>query len=107
LTSAVTATRVESEAGTLDLSPATALFVPALRGRDREILRAYWERFVGDGAYGLTHEVESWEPGDFVPWWWLPTVEALTAMGTTAGFRVEAGEAFWNDNFYTLLLAAR
>ncbi len=104
LTSVVTATRVESGPGTLELPRAAVLFVPALEGRERAILAARWRPFVGDGAIGLTTEPPAWRPDDFAPWWWLPTVEGLKAMCRAAGFRCEAGDYFWNGNAYVQLL---
>jgi hypothetical protein len=106
LTSAVTGTRIESDEGVLELPDSTCLFVPALRGREQAIVASYWRRFVGDGAVGITRPESRWRPEDTVPWWWLPTVEALKAMCATAGFRFERGAPHWNDNAYTLLLSA-
>jgi hypothetical protein len=107
LTSVVTATRVESEQGALELPQASALFIPALQKRERAILKSYWQRFVGDGAIGLTCEAASWQPRDFAPWWWLPTVEALKMMCVAAGFDCQEGGYTWNDNAYVQLLAVR
>lgn len=107
LTSVVTATRVESEQGALELPQASALFIPALQKKERSILKSYWQRFVGDGAIGLTCEATSWQPKDFAPWWWLPTVEALKMMCMAAGFDCQEGGYTWNDNAYVLLLSVR
>ncbi len=106
-TSAVSATVVKTDRGVLEVPRAAALFVPALQGKEREILSSYWQRFVGDGAIGLTRDVASWQPNDFAPWWWLPTVEALKAMCEAAGFHCEDGAHFWNNNAYVLLLSVR
>jgi len=107
LTSVVTATKVESEEGVLELPQASALFIPALQKQERVILKSYWQRFVGDGAIGLTCEAVAWQPRDFAPWWWLPTVEALKMMCLAAGFDCQEGGYTWNDNAYVQLLAAR
>lgn len=105
LCSAVTATKVESDDGTLHVPDAAALFIPALQNRERAILSSYWRRFVGDQALGITAPQPSWQLDDFSPWWWLPTVEALKAICTVAGFRFHKGTYFWNDNTYVLLLS--
>ena len=107
LTSAVTATRVEGVKGILELPAAAMLCIPALQGREREIVQAYWQGIVGDGAFGLTREVAEWSFEDFGPWWWLPTAEALRAMCEVAGFQHEAGAPSWNGNAYTLRLSVR
>ncbi|MCE2485337.1 MAG: class I SAM-dependent methyltransferase [Desulfurellaceae bacterium] len=107
LTSAVTATRVEGAKGILELPAAAMLCIPALQGREREIVQSYWRGVVGDGAFGLTREVVGWSFEDFGPWWWLPTAEALRAMCEVAGFQHEDGAPNWNGNAYTLRLSVR
>lgn len=107
LSSVVTATRVESDQGVLAIPQAASLFVPALQSKERAILKSYWQRFVGDGAIGLTCEATSWRPDDFAPWWWLPTVEALKAMCAAAGLTCREGAYFWQENAYVLLLSVR
>lgn len=103
--SVVTASKVESDEGTLELPRAAALFVPALQTRERAILSSYWSRFVGDQALGITGPQPSWQLDDFSPWWWLPTMEALKAICAVAGFRFHKGAHFWNDNAYVMLLS--
>lgn len=107
LTSVVTATRIANEQGSLEIPKSAALFVPALQGKERAIVQAYWKRVVGDGAIGLTQETEVWNLDDFAPWWWLPTVEALKALCMTAGFDFQEGGYTWNDNAYVQLLSVR
>lgn len=105
LISAVTATRLEGDQGVLEIPQAAALFVPGLMGRERAILKSYWQPVVGDSAIGLTGEITSWLPGDFAPWWWLPTVEAMKAMCRAAGFNCLEGVHTWNGNSYVQLLS--
>ena len=107
LTSAITATRVTGQKGVLEIPAAAMLCIPALQGREREIVQSYWQGVVGDGAFGLTQQVAEWSFEDFGPWWWLPTVEALRAMCEVAGFRYEDGASSWNGNAYTLRLSVR
>lgn len=107
LTSAVTAKRIANEHGTLEIPQAAALFVPALQGKDRAIVQTYWKNFVGDGAIGLTQEVQTWNLDDFAPWWWLPTVEALEALCRAAGFERQESGSTWNENAYVQLLSTR
>ncbi|MCS6924964.1 MAG: class I SAM-dependent methyltransferase [Candidatus Binatia bacterium] len=107
LTSVVTAPCVRNEHGELRLPAAAALFIPALRSQERAILHAYWSRFVGDGALGVTREVTTWRPDDYAPWWWLPTVEALQAMCRAVGFAQQEGGYFWNNNAYVQLLSVQ
>lgn len=104
LGSIVSGTKIESDQGILEIPNATALFVPALRGRERAIVQSYWQKLVGDGAVGLTRETP-WQPDNYVPWWWLPTVEALKAMCEAVGFHYVESSPFWNDNAHVLLLS--
>jgi len=107
LTSVVTASRIVNEQGSLEIPKAAALFVPALQGKDRAVIQAYWKRIVGTGAIGLTQETTTWNLDDFAPWWWLPTVEALKALCMVAGFDFQEGGYTWNDNAYVQLLSVR
>jgi SAM-dependent methyltransferase len=107
LGSVVSATKVESAEGVLHLPKAAALFIPALRERERSILTSYWRRLVGDQAVGLTGREPSWRLDDFSPWWWLPTVDAFKAMCTVTGFRCHKGAHFWHENAYVMLLSVR
>ena len=67
LTSAITATRIEGEKGVLEVPAAAMLCIPALHGREREIVQSYWQGVVGDGAFGLTQELSEWSFEDFGP----------------------------------------
>ncbi|MGE0825147.1 MAG: hypothetical protein AB7G75_19460 [Candidatus Binatia bacterium] len=107
LSSSVTAQSIQNSHGRLDLPAAGVLFVPALQGREREILKAYWEQFVGDGAIGLTCDASDWQVDDFGPWWWLPTMDALKALCRAAGFIHQRSALMWNDNALVQLLAVR
>ena len=104
LTSAITATRVKSKKGVLDIPEAAMLCIPALHGREREIIQSYWYDIVGDSAFGLTQDIPAWDTEDFGPWWWLPTAEALRAMCESTGFRHETGALTWSGNAYSQLL---
>jgi len=107
LSSVVTATRVASDQGVLEIPKAAALFVFALQKQERAILHSYWRRFVGNEAIGLTSETASWCLDDYVPWWWLPTVEAFKAMSAAVGFHFQRGAYFWNNNAYVQLLSTQ
>ncbi|MCS6912680.1 MAG: methyltransferase domain-containing protein [Myxococcales bacterium] len=104
LSSSVTATRLENAHGRLEVPRSAALFVPALRGRERDIVRGHWQPLVGQGAIGLTSDLERWHPEDYVPWWWLPTPDALRALCECAGFRCLDEAPYWENHAYTLLL---
>jgi hypothetical protein len=105
LTSVVTALHIKNEHGELQIPRAAALFVPALQGQERAILKSYWQRFVGGGAVGLTQETPTWQPNDVAPWRWLPTVDTLRAMCAAAGFHCQDGGYFWKNNAYVQLLS--
>jgi SAM-dependent methyltransferase len=104
LSSSVTGRRVRSRAGTLEMPASGMIFVPALAGKELAVVRAYWDEVVqGAAAVGINREAE-WDPSDYTPWWWLPTIEALEALCRASGFVVEDGAPSWGGNAHTLLL---
>jgi len=107
LSSAITATKIESDPGLLEIPQTATLFIPALQGHESAIVKSYWQKFVGEGAIGLTRKVASWQPDDYSAWWWLPRVEALKAMCIAVGFHYQSGDYMWNDNAYVQLLSTR
>ena len=107
LTSTVTATTVKNDQGVLHIPPGAVLFLPALRAEERAILKAYWQKFVGDEALGLTTEAAAWSLSDFAPWWWLFTPQALEALCRAAGFHCQERAFLWHQNSYAQLLAVR
>jgi hypothetical protein len=68
-TSAITPTRIESEAGFLDMPEAAVLFLPALDGTEKAILAAHWRPTGGTGAIGITRDEHDWRFDNFGPWW--------------------------------------
>jgi hypothetical protein len=106
LTSSVTETCITNEAGELHVPQGGVLFLPALSELEKAVLRVHWWPTLADGALGLTRDIPSWRLGDFGPWWWLPTTEALQAMCGVAGFTVCELEHLWNGHAATLLLKA-
>lgn len=107
LTSVITPTRVEADGDILEIPEGACLFIPALQGKELAIVKSYWQRFVRNGAVGVTSEISNWQDTQYVPWWWLPTVTALKSMATAAGFEFLDGSYFWNDNAYVQLLRAK
>ena len=108
LTSVVVPSHIENEAGTIDMPEGSALFVAALEGRERAVIRQHWLKVVGDvGAIGVTLGEPKWDVEDFGPWWWMPTVPALEGMCRAAGFDVVESSPFWGGNARTLLLRVR
>ena len=104
LTSVVVPSKIENEEGVLDLPDAGVVFVPALGGRERAIVRRHWEKVVGSThAIGITCDPE-WDVKDYSPWWWMPTIPALQGMCAAAGFDVVESSPSWNGNALTLLL---
>jgi hypothetical protein len=97
-------TRVENAAGTLNLSPSTMLFIPAVSGAERTILSEHWRLFVGDQAAKEIFDRPVWDPADYSPWWWLPTMDSLKAMCKTVGFRQLDEGLTWDGNAYVQLL---
>lgn len=108
-TSAVSQTRIETSAGTLEIPECAVLFTPALPERERLILAEYWSRFgVRAGGINLAchYHLDELNASDLGPWWFLPTVPALKAMTRVCGFEVIGEQSWWNGNAHTLLCRA-
>ena len=105
LTSVVMPSRLENEAGSMEVADGGAVFVPALKGREREIVRAHWLKVVGSaGSATIAPDAPTWDVEDYAPWWWIPTVGALQGMCAAAGFEVLESSLTWSGNALTLLL---
>jgi len=103
LSSCITDTVIENEAGTLRVPDGGALFVPALTAQERAIVYNRWSPAVGRNAIGLTNDDTDWNPDDTGPWWWLPTTKALAAMCRVAGFVVEDVAEYWDGHAASVL----
>jgi hypothetical protein len=103
LTSSISDTVIENAAGRLIVPNGAALFLPGLNDDEFNILKAHWEPVVGDQAAGLTRRT-AWDPANFGPWWWLPTIDCLKAMCCAVGFTCVDEAPTWNNLAHTLLL---
>ena len=110
LTSIVTPRIISSSSGTLQIPDAAPLFLPALSGKEQEIVKSHWVNLIGEnGATGLTKPTDlgEWNVNNFGTWWWLYTVKTLQSMCSAAGFDLVDDSLYWNDHSYTLLLRSR
>ncbi|HEY1341288.1 MAG TPA: hypothetical protein VGF59_27450 [Bryobacteraceae bacterium] len=104
LTSTVIHESIANELGTLHVPSSGVVFVPALDGRERAILRKHWLDITGSvPCYGIS-EPAQWDPHNFDPWWWLMTPQVMLAMAASVGFRVLDSGPIWSGNAYTALL---
>jgi hypothetical protein len=82
---------IETNIGSIDMSDGNSIFIPALEGRKRDIVRAYFEQ-VGVKVHNInspgTYPWRHGEEYNYEPWWWLWTPRTLAAFVETAGFRV-------------------
>jgi hypothetical protein len=107
LTTVISQPRYENEEGVVDVPKGGVLFVPGLAARERAVLRQHWTRVYGQDAAMATFERAIWNVGDFGPWWFMPTVQALEGMCRAAGFDVIDSAPTWAGNAQTLLLGVR
>lgn len=106
LTSTTLATTVETASGKLCFPPSSVLFVPALSGQDKEIVR---EWFAKAGRGDVTESEErfgGWRNlKNYYPNWFIPTVAAFKQMALCGGFEiVDDAPVEPNDYSYCLLL---
>jgi len=98
--------RIETEAGSIDMSCGHTIFIPALGARNRAILRAYFEGVRIQVHNINTPETYPWRTGggfNYAPWWWLWTPETLAAIVETAGFRVSETFDGWQGYSHYLV----
>lgn len=96
---------IRNPVGTLTLPAAAWLFLPALGGREAAIVREHWRPHVRDTAIGLTRPFPgAFDPDDWGPWYWLPTVDGLVEMARFCGFHVIDEAPIWGGNAHTMLL---
>jgi len=105
LSSSIIGTRVENDAGVLEVPRAAAVFVPGLRDNEWQIVSSHWRPHVGGAAMGLTQQLAGWRLDNHIAWWWLPTPHAMKSMCEAAGFVCEAEGEFWSGNVLTIKLA--
>ncbi len=109
LTSTTISRSLKTKYGDLELPEACIVFVPALSGREREIVK---EWFVHGGRGDVTEREErfgGWNNvTNYYPNWFIPTVSAFKEMACSAGFDIVDGRAVEpNDYSYCLLLKPR
>lgn len=107
LSCSVTPAVIRNPTGTVVLPAGGWLFLPSLGGRERAVVKAHWEPEVGDAAIGLTTPYPVFDPDDWGPWYWLPTVAGFTAMACFVGFDLVDSAPIWSGNAHTLLLRKR
>jgi hypothetical protein len=100
--------RLANEAGTLDLTGGATYFGPALHGQPLEVLRAHCKSLkLGaknfEGASPVAWLDASGTPSE-APWWWFWSVETLTRMAESAGFRRVATYETWPGRAHTIVL---
>src|SRR5262249_5770790 len=97
-------TRLETPSGTLSLPSSSVLFIPALSGEERRIVRD-WFAHRGDvteseARFGGWRNLTNYYPN-----WFIPTVSAFKEMARCGGFDiVESAPVEPNDYSYCLLL---
>jgi hypothetical protein len=92
-------TKIENEIGTLEFNQATALFLPSLVGRDRDILQLYYKQKFGwelnvlapsveqAGALSQPH-VHADGSLSYYPYWWLFTAHAFESAARLLGLEI-------------------
>lgn len=89
LSTTVMPTTIEVDGETLTTLDGSAVFLPGLEGKNRELFVKYWQRWgseditFADKAYGGYTNTSN-----FFPNWWFPTVGALRGIARCAGFDI-------------------
>lgn len=106
LTSTTVATTVETASGRLSFPASSVLFVPALSGQDKEIVREWFSQADRDDVTNSVEQFGGWRNlKNYYPNWFIPTVAAFKQMALCGGFEiVDDAPVEPNDYSYCLLL---
>jgi hypothetical protein len=107
LTSATVPAVVENEKGRAAMTPGTAVFVPALSGRELGIYARHFEK-LGMRIEFLDGSTPQWISNAFTtvnygPWWWLFTEDYIHRMLEVCGLRVIAKQETWPERGWSFL----
>jgi hypothetical protein len=76
-----------------------------LTADDAAHMADYWRPAVSDTAIGLTRDWPTEpDPDNWAPWYWLPTINGLTASVRAHGFTVLNHAPIWHGYAHTWLL---
>ena len=108
LTSMTIPSVISNEAGRITVPEGQALFLPAITGDQRRILRRHFEALSINPTTILDVPDRGWlhrnGVPDFGPWWWLMTEDFIKGLARAAQFEVlESGEV-WGGRVTDLLL---
>ena len=97
LGSATIPERVENIAGSIQLEPGSAIWVPACTPDQLSVLSQFLMEVNATNAIGVTAAHDEWNINDYGPWWWFFTPDFLRGMLETVGFRVREMASYWED----------
>lgn len=79
------------------------VFVPSLLPTTADIVKAWIRPVTASGAIGI-HTVRPWTPGDYDPWWWIPSERDLAAWVEAVGFKIQEQRAMMDGRVAVLAL---
>lgn len=108
---------METEFGTLRIPDASALFLPALSGKERKIVGAHYrkvaarldvDRFAPSIDQQETAVMPYMKDGEYScwPWWWLMSHKAFESAVCLLGFEL-VGREVWNNHTLKFMLQRR
>ncbi|MBV9126292.1 MAG: hypothetical protein JO112_23325 [Planctomycetes bacterium] len=100
--------QVTNAAGSLNLEPGSALFIPAMNAAQRAVAAQFLKEAGATVAIGVIDDLppEGWRLDDYGPWWWFFTRQHVAALLDVAGFDVLEVAGFWYDRA-TMYLARK
>jgi hypothetical protein len=109
LTSTTIATEISTQSGSISLPASSVIFVPALVGNERMIVKEWFEPGGRGDVTENAAEFGGWNNlENYYPNWFIPTVSAFTEMARCGGFDVVEGAPVEpHDYSYCLLLRPR
>ncbi len=94
---------ISNSKGAIAMEENSALFVPALNDRQREVITFYLEE-VQAKAVGINLPLaEGWSMTDYCPWWYLFTTDYVAGLMRVCGFGVTETSSVWQGRAAYLL----
>jgi methyltransferase family protein len=99
--------RILSDTGEISFAGGRVVFLPAVDAQTKSVLAQHF-RGLGINLGGICNDHYPWtSPGTYQPWWWLWTVDTLSAMLRLTGFQIVDAQETWKGRAHGILCEKR
>jgi hypothetical protein len=94
---------ITSDAGEISFGGGRTVFLPAADAQTKPVLAQHFQE-LGINLGGICNDQYPWtSPDTYQPWWWLWTVQTLSAMLQLTGFQVIDAQETWRGRAHGIL----